>query len=399
MGLLPITTTDRIEYTEQTTTKHKGTTQADYQTTTKHMGTTQTDYQTTKEQKQTVTHEEERSTSVRPNMEPRQLNTQTEQAMTQTEQFSTQTEQSVGRTEQVNKHTEQTNTQTEQVTTQTEQFNTQTEQSVGQTEQVNVHTEQVSTQTEQTPHTTTKEISTQTKTEKAPVETTQILGDQSAETTTENKQTTSVPDIETTTEQKQGATEQGVTFTTSTQTTVFVKTENEEGVLVEGSGEVVSSTDEVGSGIEMDPSKMGLSEKRQKLKTISVEGLFKEEFEASGDDTDLNDVEQLELNTDYVMTRELDEDNEDGEMELVITLPELLTGNFRDIIEGDEQEGSGDNSFELNQPPESTGKSFENGEDVFKALLDLILPKKSERVEGNSNNNSLGELIKHIGSQ
>merc|ERR1712130_293721 len=331
----------------------------------------------------------------------------------QTEQFNTQTEQSVGRTEQVNKHTEQTNTQTEQVTTQTEQFNTQTEQSVGQTEQVNVHTEQVGTQTEQaivqkeevntqtdeTPHTITKEISTQTKTEKAPVETTQILGDQSAETTTENKQTTSVPDIETTTEQKQGATEQGVTFTTSTQTTVFVKTENEEGVLVEGSGEVVSSTDEVGSGIEMDPSKMGLSEKRQKLKTISVEGLFKEEFEASGDDTDLNDVEQLELNTDYVMTRELDEDNEDGEMELVITLPELLTGSFRDIIEGDEQDGSGDNSFELNQPPESSGKSFENGEDVFKALLDLILPKKSERVEGNSNNNSLGELIKHIGSQ
>merc|ERR1712130_676333 len=329
-------------------------------------------------------------------------------------QFSTQTEESVGQTEQVNKHTEQTNTQTEQVTTQTEQFNTQTEQSVGQTEQVNVHTEQVdvhkeevstqteqsSTQTDETPHTTiTKEISTQTKTEKAPVETTQILGDQSAETTTENKQTTSVPDIETTTEQKQGATEQGVTFTTSTQTTVFVKTENEEGVLVEGSGEVASSTDEVGSGIEMDPSKMGLSEKRQKLKTISVEGLFKEEFEASGDDTDLNDVEQLELNTDYVMTRELDEDNEDGEMELVITLPELLTGSFRDIIEGDEQDGSGDNSFELNQPPESSGKSFENGEDVFKALLDLILPKKSERVEGNSNNNSLGELIKHIGSQ
>merc|ERR1712130_1024317 len=241
-----------------------------------------------------------------------------------------------------------------------EQVSTQTEQAIVQKEEVNTQTEQSSTQTDETPHTTiTKEISTQTKTEKAPVETTQILGDQSAETTTENKQTTSVPDIETTTEQKQGATEQGVTFTTSTQTTVFVKTENEEGVLVEGSGEVASSRD----------------------------------------DTDLNDVEQLELNTDYVMTRELDEDNEDGEMELVITLPELLTGSFRDIIEGDEQDGSGDNSFELNQPPESTGKSFENGEDVFKALLDLILPKKSERVEGNSNNNSLGELIKHIGSQ
>merc|ERR1712115_258932 len=110
---------------------------------------------------------------------------------------------------------------------------------MGQKEEVNTQTEQViiqkeedNTQTDETPHTViTKEIST--KTEKAPVETTQILGDQSPETTTENKQTTSVPDIETTTEQKQGATEQGVTFTTSTQTTVFIETENEEGVLVE----------------------------------------------------------------------------------------------------------------------------------------------------------------------
>merc|ERR1719445_2708541 len=163
--------------------------------------------------------------------------------------------------------------------TQTEQSIGQTEQSIGQTEEVNTQTEQVSRQTDETPHTKiTKEISTQTKTEKAPVETTQILGDQSAETTTENKQTTSVPDIETTTEQKQGATEQGVTFTTSTQTTVFVKNENEEGVLVEGSGE-----DEDGSGIEVDPTKLGLSDKSEKLKTISVEGLFKEDFEASGD--------------------------------------------------------------------------------------------------------------------
>jgi len=110
----------------------------------------------------------------------------------------------------------------------------------------------------------------------------------------------------------------------------------------------------------------------------------------------------MELNTDYVLTRDLDDDIEDKEMELVITLPQLLTGSFRDIIDGDGQDGSGDNSFELNQPPESDGESFENGEDVFKALLDLILPKKSEKVDKNIETEedvSLGELIKHIGSQ
>jgi len=253
--------------------------------------------------------------------------------------------------------------------------------------------------------TITKEEPTETKTARpewrvAPVETTQILGDQSTETSTENKQTNPVSDIEITTQEKQVATEQEVTFTTTeTKTSDFVTPgyeEEQEEDLVEGSGETRDAEEEFGSGEGVD------TKTNQNLKTISVEGLFKEDLEASGDVPEAEDEEQLELNTDYVLTRELDEDNEDKELELVITLPQLLTGGFRDIIDGDGQDGSGDNSFELNQPPESDGESFENGEDVFKALLDLILPKKSEKVEKDIETEedvSLGELIKHIGSQ
>merc|ERR1712013_293244 len=289
----------------------------------------------------------------------------------------------------------------DQALTQTEQALTHTEQDLTQTEEVSTESEQVSTQTEETVQTTaiTKEESSQTKTgwKITPVETTQILGDQSTETTIENKQTTTVSDIEITTQEKQVATEQEVTFiTTQTKTLDFVTPryeEEREEDLVEGSGETTDADDELGSGN---------IKTNEKLKTISVEGLLKEDLEASGDAPETEDEEQMELNTDYVLTRDLDDNNEDKEMELVITLPQLLTGSFRDIIEGDGQDGSGDNSFELNQPPESDGESFENGEDVFKALLDLILPKKSEKVDKNIETEedvSLGELIKHIGSQ
>merc|ERR1712013_209397 len=292
----------------------------------------------------------------------------------------------------------------DQPLTETEQATTQTEPAITQTEEVSTQSEQVSTQTEETVQTTTitKEESSQTKTTMpewkiTPVETTQILGDQSTETTIENKQTTTVSDIEITTQEKQVATEQEVTFiTTQTKTLDFVTPgyeEEQEEDLVEGSGETTDADDELGSGN---------IKTNEKLKTISVEGLLKEDLEASGDAPETEEEEQMELNTDYVLTRDLDDDNEDKEMELVITLPQLLTGSFRDIIEGDGQDGSGDNSFELNQPPESDGESFENGEDVFKALLDLILPKKSEKVDKNIETEedvSLGELIKHIGSQ
>jgi len=379
----PAMTTDRRDYptqraeveivveTEQTTSET----------------TTQKDAQTTGTTRQTST--------VSTETDQERITTEADQTITQTEQPISQTEQGI--------------TQTGQAMTQTEKAFTKTDQAITQTraEDISTQPEQVSTQTEETLQTTTitKEEPTETKTARpewrvAPVETTQILGDQSTETTIENKQTNPVSDIEITTQEKQVATEQEVTFTTTqTKTSDFVTPgyeEEQEEDLVEGSGETRDAGEEFGSGEGVD------TKTNQNLKTISVEGLFKEDLEASGDVPEAEDEEQLELNTDYVLTRELDEDNEDKELELVITLPQLLTGGFRDIIDGDGQDGSGENSFELNQPPESDGESFENGEDVFKALLDLILPKKSEKVEKDIETEedvSLGELIKHIGSQ
>merc|ERR1719312_2243550 len=371
---------------------------------------TQTTSETTTQVSQT-THAAEQSSTQQQEFSRASIETEQEkitikedQPLTQTEQATTQTEQAITQTEQAIKQTEQASIETERTFTQTDNSIILTEQAITQTEEVSTESEQVSTQSDKTVQTTTitKEESSQTKTPMpewkiTPVETTQILGDQSAETTIENKQTTTVSDIEITTQEKQVATEQEVTFiTTQTKTLDFVTPgyeEEQEEDLVKGSGETTDADNELGSGN---------IKTNEKLKTISVEGLLKEDLEASGDAPETEDEEQMELNTDYVLTRDLDGDNEGKEMELVITLPQLLTGSFRDIIDGDGQDGSGDNSFELNQPPESDGESFENGEDVFKALLDLILPKKSEKVDKNIETEedvSLGELIKHIGSQ
>ena len=371
----------------------------------------QTTSETTTHKVSQTTHAAEQSSTQQQEFSRASIETEQEkitikedQPLTQTEQATTQTEQAITQTEQASIETERTFTQTENSIILTEPAVILTEPAITQTEEVSTQSEQVSTQTEETMQTTTitKEESSQTKTAMpewkiTPVETTQILGDQSTETTIDNKQTTTVSDIEITTQEKQVATEQEVTFiTTQTKTLDFVTPgyeEEQEEDLVEGSGETTDADNELGSGN---------IKTNEKLKTISVEGLLKEDLEASGDAPETEDEEQMELNTDYVLTRDLDDNNEDKEMELVITLPQLLTGSFRDIIDGDGQDGSGDNSFELNQPPESDGESFENGEDVFKALLDLILPKKSEKVDKNIETEedvSLGELIKHIGSQ
>jgi len=392
----PVMTTDRTEYPTQTT-------EAEIETQTTSETTTHKVSQRTHAAEHSNTRQQEFSTAST-ETEQEKITIQTDQTITQTDQAITQTEQAVTQTEQAITQTEPAITQTEQAIIEKEQAFTRTEQAITQTEEVSNLSEQVSTQTEETVETTTitKEESSQTKPampewEITPVETTQILDDQSTETSIENKQTTTVSDIEITTQEKQVATEQEVTFiTTQTKTLDFVTPgyeEEQEEDLVEGSGETTDAVDELGSGN---------IKTNEKLKTISVEGLLKEDLEASGDVPETEDEEQMELNTDYILTRDLNEDNADKEMELVITLPQLLTGSFRDIIEGDGQDGSGDNSFELNQPPESDGESFENGEDVFRALLDLILPKKSEKAEDNIETEedvSLGELIKHIGSQ
>jgi len=364
----------------------------------------QTTIETTTHKVSQTTHAAEQSSTQQQEFSRASIETEQEKLTIKADQPLTETEQATTQTEHASIETERTFTQTENSIILTEQAVILTEPAITQTEEVSTQSEQVSTQTEETVQTTTitKEESSQTKTTMpewkiTPVETTQILGDQSTETTIENKQTTTVSDIEITTQEKQVATEQEVTFiTTQTKTLDFVTPgyeEEQEEDLVEGSGQTNDADDELGSGN---------IKTNEKLKTISVEGLLKEDLEASGDAPETEEEEQMELNTDYVLTRDLDDDNEDKEMELVITLPQLLTGSFRDIIEGDGQDGSGDNSFELNQPPESDGESFENGEDVFKALLDLILPKKSEKVDKNIETEedvSLGELIKHIGSQ
>merc|ERR1711915_632589 len=99
----------------------------------------------------------------------------------------------------------------------------------------------------------------------------------------------------------------------------------------------------------------------------------------------------------------------ESDTELVITLPNMLSGDFKNLLNSDSfdnlDNGSGDDSIELNKPLESITNSeiYENGEDVFKALLDLILPKISETAEEvtvtEQSDSSLGGLIKHIGSQ
>merc|ERR1719350_1906782 len=350
-----------------------------------------------------------------PGTQTEQVSTQPEQISTQHEQISTQTEQIIKETEQVSTETEQVSTQTEQVSTQTEQvstqpelfddFSTQTEQVNTQPEQVDAEQEDFSTQTVQV--TTQREPTLQTtmgtelkhETKKAspeflipPVETTKASAEQATETV-ENEESTEVPDVVSVTTQAEIFTVQDLL-----ETTQDVVQESQ----AEGSGQDAEPIEELGSGEDINNDQINHLETDEKLKTLSVEDLFTDSFEASGDFPETDNIEQLELNTDYVMTSESVDDNEKGEMELVITLPQLLSGTFRDIIDGDSQDGSGDNFFELNQPPESddVNDSFENGEDVFKALLDLILPKKSEKLEEKIEKDdiSLGELIKHIGS-
>jgi hypothetical protein len=317
------------------------------------------------------------------------LTTQPEELGTQTEQVSTQPEQISTQTEQISKEAEQVSTQPEQVSAQPELF-------VAEQDDFSTQTVQVTTQREPTLQ-TTMETELKHETKKAspeflipPVETTKESVDQATETL-ENEEGTEFSDV----------------VSVTTQAEIFAVQETTQAVVeesqAESSGQDAKPIEELGSGEDINNDQIDHLVTDEKLKTISVEDLFTDSFEASGDFPETDNIEQLELNTDYVMTRESVDDNEKGEMELVITLPKLLSGTFRDIIDGDSQDGSGDNVFELNQPPESddVNDSFENGEDVFKALLDLILPKKSEKLEEKIEKDdlSLGELIKHIGSQ
>jgi len=304
-------------------------------------------------------------------------------------------------------------TMDQQPTNQQEQTErtTMTKQLSTQPEQIQVSSSETPLSQTIAPVTMTTTQAEQTDAEEPSTETTDKIQ------VVQNKQTTQVATTEMTTVQEELSTEPTTIFTETTQKSIFVEVQTEE--LVEGSGNSDDLVEVEGSGnsdelVEINTEEiepiLAIRSSNDKIKTISVEELFQEEFEASGDFPASGSIEQLELNTEFVMTREIPENNEDGEMELVITLPEMLSGSFLDIMESDSQDGSGDNSFELNQLAESVknsddvSESFDNGEDVFKALLDLILPKKLENIDENipketEDSGSLGELIKFIGSQ
>jgi len=153
--------------------------------------------------------------------------------------------------------------------------------------------------------------------------------------------------------------------------------------IVEGSGSLIILNEELGSGEEMVVDDAFKEEVINEVetsdkdsKTISVKDLLIPEEDRSS----ISNAKDLEINNDYSITRPSPELKEeaDEEVELVVTLPEMLSGSFLNILNKEEN-----NSF--------------NGEDAFNALLDLILPKS----EGNEDSElSIEERInKHIGSQ
>jgi len=177
--------------------------------------------------------------------------------------------------------------------------------------------------------------------------------------------------------------------------------------VAETSGEVEINFDEHGSGEEQ------FDEKLSNEKIQSVVELFDEEGESSGDITERKNSNENEIDSEFFLTREtprkFPNTQTESDTELVITLPNMLSGDFKNLLNSDSfdnlDNGSGDDSIELNKPLESitNSETYENGEDVFKALLDLILPKISETAEEvtatEQSDSSLGGLIKHIGSQ
>eukprot|EP00092_Neocalanus_flemingeri_P052966 GFUD01062106.1.p1 GENE.GFUD01062106.1~~GFUD01062106.1.p1 ORF type:complete len:176 (+),score=54.09 GFUD01062106.1:70-528(+) len=128
-------------------------------------------------------------------------------------------------------------------------------------------------------------------------------------------------------------------------------------------------------------------------KTISVEDLLKEEFELLKQELESLEDEQLEVNTEYVVTRNTSTQEENPQSEMELWNQILSTSDVQENLE----DGSGDNSFDLFSVPENT--EDRSGEDVFKALLDLILPSGSDVNSSEDQDLSLEELIKHIGSQ
>merc|ERR1711915_1025089 len=173
------------------------------------------------------------------------------------------------------------------------------------------------------------------------------------------------------------------TSTEQTKDTTLKQRANES--VAETSGEVEINFDEQGSGEEQ------FDEKLSNEKIQSVVELFDEEGESSGDITERKNSNENEIDSEFFLTREtpriFPNTQTESDTELVITLPNMLSGDFKNLLNSDSfdnlDNGSGDDSIELNKPLESitNSETYENGEDVFKALLDLILPKISETTE------------------
>ena len=88
----------------------------------------------------------------------------------------------------------------------------------------------------------------------------------------------------------------------------------------------------------------------------------------------------LEVNTEA--EKENNYDNGSGEVELIITLPQL------------EGSGSGGGIFEITRPRPD---SFSSGEDVFRALLDFLLPNKESDSLPDDDNISFKQVFSSIG--
>ena len=159
------------------------------------------------------------------------------------------------------------------------------------------------------------------------------------------------------------ATEKKTPITTSTNTS----NENmKEDIDLDGSGISETKLDE-GSGTDA-LQYQNLSNKADK-NIETEEFLLENESDAP-----------LEVNTQAAF--EEDYENGSGEVELIITLPQL------------EGSGSDGGVFEITRPRPD---SFSSGEDVFKALLDFLLPNKESESLPEDDNISFKQVFNSIG--
>merc|ERR1712241_916594 len=151
-----------------------------------------------------------------------------------------------------------------------------------------------------------------------------------------------------------------------------------ENVWIEASGGGESDHDD-GSGMEIQLASLeNASIEEEKL--LGDDDFFLEEKLNTENDS------LLELNNDQESTEANISDTYDGsgEVELIITLPQL--------------EGSGfDNDGGVFEITRSRPESFTSGEEVFKALLDFLLPSKEVESIAQDDNISFKQLFSSIG--